>query len=103
MFWRKDKNGPVELSGFLSRALAKEWEKLPTVTDHWVKYMAVKRAHEDDKNICDIRIFDQTAADQGKIKIVNYESLDEHPELITFEGWYNEKEKKSDIKLKKAA
>lgn len=101
-FGKKDKNRPVELSGFISRQLAKEWEKIPAATDHWVKYMALKRAQADDQNTFDIRIFDQTLTDQRKIKVTRYEDLDPYPDLVTFEGWVNEKTKKADIKLKKA-
>ncbi len=100
---KKSKTKPTALGGYLSRQVAKEWEKIATVSDHWTKFMVVKRPHRDDEDIVDVRVFDQWIADQEKIKVIDYASLDTHPELILFEGWYNEKEKKGDLKYKKAA
>ena len=106
MFGRKNKSintKPIALSGFLSRQVAKEWEKVPSDSDHWMKFMAVQRPHDGDADVVDIRIYDQWVAEQGKIKVTDYASLDVHPELILFEGLYNEKAKKVDLKYKKAA
>jgi len=100
---KKFKTGPMALSGFLSRQVAKEWEKVPTDSDHWMKFMAVQQPHDGDENVVDIRIFDQWVAETEKIKVTDYASLDVHPELILFEGLYNEKAKKVDLKYKNAA
>ena len=50
-----------------------------------------------------MRIFDENLAVQGHVKITDYASLEEHPDLIIFEGWYNKKTKKAEIKHRKAA
>ena len=104
MFWTKNKKkGPAPLSAFLSRQIVNESNNLPNQSDHWVKYMSVERSHADDESIFDVRIYDENIAVQRKVKIRDYTSLDEHPDLIMFEGWYNKKTKKADIKYKKAA
>ncbi len=103
MFWKKNKNRPVPMSAFLSRHIAKESEKLPVNADHWVKYMSVERAHADDQDTFDVRIFDENIALKSNFKVTDYTSLDAHPDLIIFEGWYNKKTKKADVKYKQAA
>ena len=102
-FNKKEKHGPKELNAFLSRLVADEWEKMPTDSDHWVKFMMVERPHNVSEDEMDIRIFDQWMADQHKIKIRDFAGLDSHPDLILFEGLYNKKAKKADLKNKKAA
>lgn len=104
MFWKKkDKNGPTPLSALLSKEIAKESEKMPPQSDHWVKYMSVQRRHEDDEDTFDVRIYDETAINKMHINVSNFSSLDGHTDVILFEGWYNKKTKKADIKYKKAA
>ena len=103
MFWKRNKKGPANLSGFLSRLIAKEGERMPLNTDHWVKYKSVEREHGDDQDVFDVRIFDEGMAENANFKVTDYESLDGRPDLIMFEGWYNKKTKKADVKFKKAA
>ena len=102
-FNKKGKLGPKELDAHLSRLVADEWEKVPTDSDHWMKFMMVERHRDNNENEVDVRIFDQWAADQHKIKVADYAALDSHPDLILFEGLYNKKAKKADLKYKKAA
>ena len=44
----------------------------------------------EDKSATMIRIFDPAAADKKGIAIDDYQSLDNHPELILYEGYYRE-------------
>jgi hypothetical protein len=107
MFWnKKEKKGPKELGGFLSRVVSREMEKHPSSnvdSDHWVKYMAVERAQTDDQDKIDFRIFDQWAAEKANVKVVEYSSLDDHPDLVLYEGWYSKKEKNSEVRYRRAA
>ena len=103
MFGKKKNQKPEELHGYLSRLIADEMEKAPASSDHWVKYMVVQRPHEDDMETIDVRIYDKYSAEQKKIRVTDFASLDSTPDLILFEGWYNKKKKQSDIKFKKAA
>ena len=49
-----------------------------------------------------IRIFDPAAAEEKGITIEDYESLDDHPELILYEGYYQENGRgETDIHIEK--
>ena len=41
------------------------------------------------KNISEFRVFDKLKAANAGVSINNYNSLQEHPELILFEGWFD--------------
>lgn len=103
MFFKKDQNGPRDLDGYVTRRIAGEWSKIPANSDHWVKYLEVTRPHPEDKDAVQIRIFDEWEANQKQVKVTDYSSLDQHPDLVLFEGWYNKKAKTSEIRFKKAA
>ena len=44
---------------------------------------------EGRRGCFDVRVVDAAHAVQKKVIISGYASLDEHPELILFEGWYD--------------
>ena len=50
------------------------------------------------KHRYNVRVFNQAQAAAMGISVVNYSSLDDHPELILFEGWYDRKSWKANIK-----
>ena len=100
---KKTEMGPVKVDGTLSRKIGNEWGKIAMPGNHWVNYLAVKRPRPDDQDIVDVRIFDEFRASEKKVKVLDYASLDEHPDLILLEGWIDNKSKTSDIKAKKAA
>jgi hypothetical protein len=106
MFWKKKKpvGSPRELDRTLARIIGKEWSKI-TIGDcnHWVKYMAVMHQHGDNEDVFDVRVYDQGRADQKKIKVVDYSTLEHYGDLIIFEGWFDRKNKKGDMHFKKAA
>jgi hypothetical protein len=71
---------------------------------HWAwKLKTVVRPKEDIKHCFDIRVFDQDEAVAKNAKIANYASLDDYPELIIFEGWYNKKTWKLNIEERNLA
>jgi len=49
-----------------------------------------------------IRIFDEAEAGARKIQVQNYTSLDKHPDLIIYEGRFDEVAKQVELKEKKA-
>lgn len=53
------------------------------------KYKAVVRPRGESKNAFDVRVFDDVETATKKIKIEDYTSFDAHPELILFEGWFD--------------
>jgi hypothetical protein len=56
----------------------------------------VTRQKEGEDDSYDFRVFDQVDAATNGIAIKNYNSLDQSPELILFEGWYNQKTNKAE-------
>jgi hypothetical protein len=50
------------------------------------------------KHRYNVRVFDQAQAAGMGISVVDYTSLDDHPELILFEGWYDRRSWKARIK-----
>ena len=64
----------------------------------------VEQSTIDDKSVelTMIRIFDPASADKRGITIDGYKSLDDHPELILYEGYYREVGgEATDINIKK--
>ena len=95
---------PMKLDRTLYKVIGSEWDKIPqSESDHWVKYMAVMRPQKEGGDVCDVRVFDEWSAQQNKISILNYGSLDNQPDMILFEGWFDRKSKKGDIKYKAVA
>ena len=62
----------------------------------------VERQRPDAKTAFDVRVFDERMAASKNIIIKNYSSLDAHPDLILYEGWFDKKTMKVQIEDKKA-
>jgi hypothetical protein len=91
MFWSKKANGllpPKSIPDAVGRYLVVTLGKNPD----WVwNLKTVMRSNEGDKDTFEVRVFDQSqAADKG-IKVRDYNSLSEHPEMILYEGWFNKR------------
>ena len=68
----------------------------------WVWHLkSVVCPNNKKKDRYNVRVFDQTEASAKEVNIDNYYSLNEHPELILFEGWYDRRSWRADIKEKK--
>jgi hypothetical protein len=93
MFWKKKSNGEKELSPksipeAVGRYLVVNLGKNPD----WVwNLKAVMKNKGNEKDVFEVRVFDQAKANALKISIKNFTSLGEHPELILYEGWFNKK------------
>ncbi len=97
-FWKKDSgnatasknNGrkvskPRELD-LVGRHLVQKLKKDPD----WVwNLREVVLQREGIKGAFDFRVFDPVMAKQKKVAVTDYPSLDAHPELILYEGWYD--------------
>jgi hypothetical protein len=65
----------------------------------WVwSLKSVVRKSQRGKHRYNVRVFDQAEAAAMGISVLNYSSLDDHPDLILFKGWYDRKSWKADIK-----
>ena len=106
MFWKKDKNadtGPVSISGPIGRLIAEELAKIKSSGDHWAEYRAVMRPQSVNGDVFDVRIFDNWSVKEKKAKVMSYVSLDDRPDLVLIEGWFDKKTKKGEFKARSAA
>lgn len=53
---------------------------------------AAQHPRPDNKDIYDIRLYHWKAPHQKHVSVKNYHSLDKHPELILYEGWWDKKQ-----------
>jgi hypothetical protein len=103
MFWKSAKlkeNSLNEIPGYIGKIVVDEMQKLPQTADHWVQYKMAVRPQAGQADSFDARIVDAFELTAKGIKGVTYSYLDEHPEYIQFEGWFNTKTHKVDIKAK---
>jgi len=63
----------------------------------WVWSLKAVTKADDQRHCYFVRVFDPKSISAGGIKIKDYHSFDDHPNLVLFEGWFNKKNK--DIKL----
>ena len=95
-FWQKEKNAtgpmdgnarlpkPKELPGHIGLYLVTK-EKLDP---DWVWALkCVKRPRKENKSLYDFRIFSETDAANAGIKVVNYETLEDHGGLVLYHGY----------------
>jgi hypothetical protein len=108
MFWnylkemrQRQKDRPKDLPDPVGRFMVVNLGKNPD----WVwRLKSVRRPRPADginKEPYDVRVFDEGEAAARKVSIKNYLSLDDHPELILFEGWYDKKNFKVELADKK--
>jgi len=43
----------------------------------------------DEQYVFDVRVYDSNKAQRNSVKVDDYHSLDDHPALVIFDGWYN--------------
>lgn len=98
-FWQKEKNGE-NVSGTREVKLAKPKELPDRVGIHlvtklkenpdWVwNLKCAMRPKADEKHAFEVRIFDPADADRRSVMIKNFNSLDDHPDMILFSGWFS--------------
>jgi hypothetical protein len=56
----------------------------------WVwRLRSVSLPRGNSKNLFDVRVFDEHKTGGKKIVVKDYLTLDTHPDMILFEGWYD--------------
>jgi hypothetical protein len=89
--------GPKRIPEPVGRYLVVKLGKDPD----WVWHLdSVSRQRLEDKHAFDIRVFDSNQTESKRVIVKDYNSLDAHPELILFEGWYDKKSMKVEILAK---
>ena len=95
-FWEKNSNemkeklsGPKDIPEPVGRHLIVQLHKDPD----WVWNLKGVLCHRNttESNLFNVRVFDQRETDSKKIAVRDFTSLDDHPDLILFEGWFDKK------------
>jgi hypothetical protein len=90
--------GPRDIPGPVQNYLVAERKLDPDL----VKLLkAVIRKSETEEAPPHIRVFDNSDAVARKLQVKNWASLDEHPDLTIYEGWFDEKSKQVKLEEKK--
>ncbi len=110
MFWNKRSEkeaakeerlrGPQAIPGLVQQHLIAE-KNMDAVLVQLLKDVVLKNATQE--NGWKIRIFDDSEAQAKKVEVKNYTSLDEHPDLIIYEGWFDERSKQVKLEEKNRA
>jgi hypothetical protein len=88
---------PQSLPEAVGRELVVGLDKDPD----WVwRLKCVMRRTEQEKSNFDIRIFDEAEAAKNGVRVQDYTSLDDYPELILFDGWFDKKSRETHIQEK---
>jgi len=128
MFWRKKKiaAAPAEVAttgtgtaAMADTAAVKKEERLPgpkpipeLLGNHLIKKMgkeaawvwrlsAVTRPRAGGEKGFDVRIFSDYEASDKQFKIKDYTTLDQHPKLVLFEGWFDKEAKMVELEEKR--
>lgn len=80
---------PKEIPGPVGRELVVKYGQDP---DFIWNLKSVSRPQPEKKHCFDVRVFSESQAATAQIRVKDFHSLDDHPELILFEGWYNNRE-----------
>ena len=97
-FWRKQQTDTPRGDG-KSKKLGKPRDLPQAVGRHlvvakgldpdWVWALkCVEKPRENDKKTFDVRIFSQASTSQHNVKVIDYESLENHMDKVLFAGWY---------------
>ncbi len=101
MFWKNkslsDQLGPFIVPNFVADKVVMSLQINSDFSNHWVKYKGVARPHNGVKGGYDIRVFDESETIKTGNKVIDYAFLDAHPDLVHFEGWFNDKTKIAEI------
>jgi hypothetical protein len=109
MFWGFWKKGPAPAKPLNGQRLLKP-QVLPQAVGRelivqlgknpdWVWTLkSVVNKSQRGKHRYNVRVFDQAQAAGKGISVEDYASLDHHPKLILFEGWYDRRSWKARIK-----
>ena len=80
--------GPKSIPELVGRHLITELKQDPD----WVwNLKGVVRPRSEGKDAFDFRVFDETRVAAKEVKVKDYTSLDEHPDLVIYQGWFDKK------------
>jgi len=86
--------GPKFLPDILNNYLIKQMQKEPG----WLRGLsAVMRPRPGTEKGVEVRVFSDSEAATSNVKVKNYNTLDQYPKLILFEGWFDKESKKVEL------
>lgn len=88
--------GPKGVPDPVGSTLVVEFKEDPTWA--WALKAVMKPKKEID--LFDIRVFSDSAAGSAKVSVKDYHSLDDHPNLVLYDGIYDKKKKKALLQMK---
>lgn len=102
MFWKRNDTGRKGAKLSMPKDIAEIVKKYITSvqmidSDTLPFLKEVVKSRENDDTISDIYIFDPSDAEARGIKVQNYNTVKENPDLIIAEGWFREAEKKLEL------
>ena len=86
--------GPRSLPDDVGRTLVVDHKQDPNWT--WSLKAVVKPGEE--KSVFLVRVFDERSAFSQGVRVKDYHTFDERPDLVLFDGWFNKKTHKAEIK-----
>ena len=90
--------GPKEIPGLVGKHLTAEYKMDPDLVP--ILKAVVCKSPRVEKAF-DIRVFDESEAAANEVQIKDYTSLDAHPNLTIYEGWFDEESKRVQLEEKK--
>jgi hypothetical protein len=90
--------GPRLLPGFVQKYLVERYSMDSGLANI---IMGVRHPRPESEGISDCRIFDNSEAEALGLKVHDFDSLNDRPDLILFEGWFDEHSKKVDLTEKR--
>ncbi len=91
-------SGPKELPELVGRHLVTNMKKDPD----WVWHLkAVVRESPKAKKAFEVRVFDEASVAQQKVKVKDWTTFDQHPNLIMYEGWFDKEALTAELEAKK--
>lgn len=104
MFWGKKSareegklSGPKEVPGLVQEYLVAGSK----IDPDWVKLLRSVERKSTTGSAFEIRVFDESEMKAKKVQVKDYSSLDERPDLIMYEGSFDERSKQVKLEEKK--
>jgi hypothetical protein len=90
--------GPKPIPGLVGKRLVQDFRMDPDLVN---MLKTVMRKSSKTERAFDCRIFDESEVEARRLQIKDYTALDEHPDLILYEGWFDEEAKRVELEEKK--
>ena len=91
--------GPQDIPELVGRHLVVVKKRDPD----WVWHLkaVVRKNPGRGKKAFDVRVFDEAQVAQKKARIEDWTTLDQHPDLILYEGWFDRESMRVEVEEKK--